>query len=274
MTEEALALMDESSSPGSLLYEFRSHSAIRLRPRPSIELPLVARDISHRSGWERCCHLLRRNHAPCRSGASLLELLSVSALITLTAGLLYSSIGSFSSPAGRRGAVNILMNAFEHARIVALESGQTVHVGFADRDFPVEEMRYKAFLVFRDTSDEERAAGAKDYLILKKWTKLPGNVALKRMAHSVVPESGGQTFAGLKEMLPNSQSDETFPCLSFNSSGAVSSTSNPIELFLYEGYFSEDREIQTRASGELFEKISLSRYTGRVQFNVTTTDVQ
>ena len=190
------------------------------------------------------------------------------------AGLLYSSIGRFSSSAGRRGAVNILMNAFEHARIAALESGQTVHVGFADKDFPLEGMRYKAFLVFRETSDEERAGGAKDYLVLKKWTKLPGNVALKRMADSVVPEFGGQTFAGLNEVLPDSQSDETFPCVSFNSSGAVSSSSNRIELFLYEGYCSGDRDIQTRTTGELFEKISLSRYTGRAEFNVTTTDVQ
>jgi type II secretory pathway pseudopilin PulG len=212
-------------------------------------------------------------HATCRSGASLLELLLVSTLIILMAGLLYSSIGGFSSSAGRRGAVNILMNAFEHARIAALESGQTVHVGFADKDFPVEEMRYKAFLVFRDTSDEERAAGAKNYFVLKKWTKLPANVALKRMAGSVVPESGGQTFAGLNEVLPDSQCDESFPCLSFNSSGAISGASHPIELFLYEGYFSGDRDIPTRRSGELFEKISLSRYTGRVQFNVTTTDV-
>jgi Tfp pilus assembly protein FimT len=213
-------------------------------------------------------------HAVCRSGASLLELLSVSALIILMAGLLYSSMGSFSSSAGRRGAVNMLMNAFEYARIAALESGQTVHVGFADKDFPIEGMRYKAFLVFRDTSDEERAAGAKDYLVLKKWTKLPGKVALKRIADSLVPESGGRTFVGLNAVLPNRQSDETFPCLSFNSSGAVSGASNPIELFLYEGYFSGNRDIQTRRSGELFEKISLSRYTGRVQFNVTTADLQ
>jgi hypothetical protein len=190
------------------------------------------------------------------------------------AGLLYSSIGSFSSSAGRRGAVNVLMNAFEHARIAALESGQTVYVGFADRDFPIEGMRYKAFLVFRDTSDEERVAGARDYLVLKKWTKLPGNVALKRIAESVVPESGGQTFAGISELLPDSQSDETFPCVSFNSSGAISGGGNRIELFLYEGYFSGDRDVQTRRSGELFEKLSLSRYTGRVQFNVTTTDVR
>ena len=213
-------------------------------------------------------------HALCRSGASLLELLSVTALIVLLAGVLSSSISSFSSSAGRRGAVNILMNVFEHARIAALESGQTVHVGFADKDFPVEGMRYKAFIVFRDTSDEERAAGGQDYLVLKKWTRLPGNVALKRMVGSVIPESGGQTFPGLNEVLPDSRADETFPCLSFNGSGAVSGPGHPIELFLYEGYFSGGRDIQTRRSGELFEKISLSRYTGRVQFDVTTADIQ
>ena len=208
------------------------------------------------------------------AGASLLELLSVTALIILMAGLLYASIASFSSSAGRRGAVNVLMNALEHARIAALESGQTVHVGFADKDFPIEAMRYKAFLVFRDTSDEERAGSGKDYLVLKKWTKLPGNVAFKRITGSVIPESGGQTFPGLNDVLPDSQNDEAFPCLSFNSAGAVSGASNPIEFFLYEGYYAEDRDIPTRNSGERFEKISLSRYTGRAQFNVTTTDVQ
>jgi hypothetical protein len=213
-------------------------------------------------------------HATCQTGASLLELLSVSALIVVMAGLLHSSIGSFSSSVARRGAVNILMNAIEYARVVALESGQTVHVGFADKEFPVEEMRYKAFLVFRETSDEERAAGAKEYLVLKKWTKLPGNVALKRIPDSVVPESGGRTFPGLNEVLPENKSDETFPCLSFNSAGTVTGTSNPIELFLYEGYFSGDRDIPTRTSRQLFEKVSLSRYTGRVHFNVTTADFQ
>ena len=65
------------------------------------------------------------------------------------------------------------MNTLELARIAALESGETVYVGFADDDFPVKEMRYKAFLVFRETSDEERAKGAKDYLVLRKWTRLP-----------------------------------------------------------------------------------------------------
>jgi hypothetical protein len=140
--------------------------------------------------------------------------------------------------------------------------------------FPIEEMRYKAFLVFRETSDGERTAGAPDYLVLRKWTKLPGNVAFKRITGSLVPESGGLTFPGLNNVLPNSQQDESFPSLAFNSSGAVDGGSNPIELFLYEGHYAAGQDIQTRRGGDLFEKISLSRYTGRAQFNVTTTDAQ
>jgi prepilin-type N-terminal cleavage/methylation domain-containing protein len=225
-----------------------------------------------RGGRAACPRFRRRSRL--QSGFSLLEVLLVSALIVLMAGLFYSSISSLSSSAGRRGAVNVLMNTLEHARISALESGQTVYVGFADGDFPIEDMRYKAFLVFRETSDEERVAGAEDYLVLRKWRRLPGNVALKRVMGSIVPKSGGQTFSGLNDLLPNGQQDETFPSVAFNSSGAVAGGSNPMELFLYEGHFAGGQDIQTQQSGDLFEKITLSRYTGRAQFNVTTTNVQ
>src|SRR5262245_48230986 len=84
---------------------------------------------------------MRRRYFYCRSGFSLAELLSVSALIVLLAGLFFSSISSLSSSAGRRGAANVLMNTLEHARVAALESGQIVSVGFADGDFPVADMR-------------------------------------------------------------------------------------------------------------------------------------
>ena len=208
-----------------------------------------------------------------QSGASLLEVLSVSAIIVLIAGIFYSAISSFSSSAGRRGAVNVLMNTLEHARIAALESGQIVYVGFADDDFPLEEMRYKAFLVFRETSDEERAAGAGNYHVLRKWTKLPGHLAFKRVTGSLVAGSGGQTFPGLNNALPAGQHDEEFPSVAFNGSGAVGGGSTPVELFLYEGYFAGSQDIQTQKGGDLFEKISLSRYTGRAQFDITTTNV-
>ncbi len=215
----------------------------------------------------------RRRDQKAQSGASLIELLSVTAVVMLMAALLYSALSSFSSSAGRRGAVNILLNTLEYARIAALESGLTVYVGFADADFPVENMRYASFLVFRETSDEERNSGAANYFVLKKWTRLPRNVAFKRVATSLVPESGGQTFSGLDAAIPASQRDETFPSLAFNGSGAVEGGNSALQLFLYEGYYAGQQDIRTRKGGDLFEKISLSRYTGRAQLDVTTAGV-
>jgi hypothetical protein len=230
---------------------------------------------SCRSGREQ----ISRTVFPCgrgrraQAGASLIELLSVAAVVVLMAALLYSALSSFSSSAGRRGAVSILLNTFEYARIAALESGLTVYVGFADGDFPVEEMRYASFLVFRETSDEERTSGAANYIVLKKWTKLPKNVAFKRVASSLVPESGGQTFLGLDAALPARQRDERFPCLAFNGSGAIEGGNSPLQLFVYEGYYADQQDIRTRKEGDLFEKITLSRYTGRAQFDVTAVNV-
>jgi hypothetical protein len=214
----------------------------------------------------------RAQKAP--AGASLIELLFVAAVMMLMGGLLYSALSSFSSSAGRRGAVDVLLNTLEHARIAALESGQTVYVGFADSDFPIPEMRYASFLVFRETSDEERRGGAGNYTVLTKWTKLPKNVAFKRVAGSLIPNSGGQIFPGLEALLPATQRDETFPAVAFNSSGAVVGGSNPLQLFLYQGYYADQQDIRTVKGGDLFDKISLSRYTGRAQADLTTTNVQ
>ena len=155
-----------------------------------------------------------------------------------------------------------------------MESGQAVYVGFADGDFPDEDMRYASFLVFRETSDEERASGAGNMLFSRDGQSFPENVAFKRVASSLIPDSGGQTFPGLNAALPAGQRDETFPSLAFNGSGAVDGGSNPIQLFLYEGYYADQQDIQTRKGGDLFEKISLSRYTGRAQLDVAATNVQ
>ena len=54
------------------------------------------------------------------------------------------------------------MNTFEQARVAALQTGQNVYVGFADSTFPVADMRYAAFVVFRDATDEEKANGECD----------------------------------------------------------------------------------------------------------------
>jgi prepilin-type N-terminal cleavage/methylation domain-containing protein len=208
------------------------------------------------------------------TGFSLVELLAVVAIVALIAALSFGGTSGFLSPAGRRGAVNMLLGAFEQARVAALESGQTVYVGFADLDFPVASMRYASFLIFRETSDDERAAGLGSYFILQRWTPLPRNVAFMKVKESLIPPAGGQSFPGLNAVVPGSQRDETFPSLAFNGSGAIEGATNPIELFLFEGYYAGERAVRTRKGTELFEKISFSRYSGRAQLDVTPASVQ
>lgn len=215
------------------------------------------------------------------AGFSLLELLVVIAVMAVMLSLLLPAVSGFSSTVGRRGAVNIVMNTLEQARVAALESGQNVYVGFADKDFPVEDMRYSAFIVFRSATEEEKALNPKrEYVVLKKWTRLPKNVSLKSdITSSVISSAGEQTFSDkLYDELPATQRDNKFPAITFNSSGAVEAPSTgTVKLFLYEGYYAGGQDNFTRnsnvqrTSAGLFEQISLSRYTGRVQLDITST---
>lgn len=214
-------------------------------------------------------------------GFSLLELLVVIAVMAVMAAMVLPAVAGFSSTAGRRGAVNVLMNTFEQARVAALESGQTVYVGFADEEFPVADMQYAAFVVFREATEEERSGG-RNYVVLKKWTRLPRNMAFKRLNSSLVPVSGGTTsFPSLKSEWGAAFSawSERLPVIAFNSGGTVEQPGGkPLCVYLYEGYFSGGQENYTRNSTiqsstvGLFEKISLSRYTGRAQLDVTSSD--
>jgi len=206
-----------------------------------------------------------------RKGFSLIEIMVVISIMAVMTSLLLPAVGGFSSTAGRRGAVNIVMNTFEQARVAALESGQTVYVGFADGDFPVEDMRYSAFIVFRDATDEEKSAG-KTFVVLKNWTRLPKNVAFKQIASSLVGSGAVvRDFTGLSNELGAGKRDERFPFVAFNSSGAIDEPASNLHVFLYEGYYAEGRENPVRNANNLFEKISLSRYTGRAQLDVTGT---
>lgn len=199
---------------------------------------------------------------------SLLELLAVIAIMLVMMSLLLPAVSGFSSTAGRRGAVNIVMNTLEQARVAALESGQTVYVGFADSTFPVEDMRNTAFIVFRRATDEEAASG-KSYVVLKNWSRLPRNVAFKDLGASIMGNKGNP-FSGLEKELPASRNHNQFPVVAFDPSGAVDEPASNLQIFLTEAVQSgtQQKELGTRT---LFEKITLSRYTGRAQLDVTTT---
>ena len=63
-------------------------------------------------------------------GFSLLEVLCVTAIISILVALAGPSLSGFTSPLGRKGAVTIVMNTLEQARVSAIETGEEVVVLF------------------------------------------------------------------------------------------------------------------------------------------------
>jgi type II secretory pathway pseudopilin PulG len=217
-------------------------------------------------------------HSRC-AAFTLIELLVVVTIIIVLAGLSLPSLTGIAGSTGRKGAVNVLLNTFEQARAVALENSVNTYIGFADANFPEETLRYRAFIVFRDRTEDDvpavGAIGATDYVALTKWETLPRTISIKSETQSVV----GDFYLTLNDTsLPRVPSGTSIPVLAFNSTGAIQSshTTAKLRLFIYEGYylnnqdnFSRQKGFHQSASG-LFERISFSRFTGRAQLDVTT----
>lgn len=214
------------------------------------------------------------------SAFTLLELLIVITIMAVLLTLTLPSLTGISSTTGRKGAVNVLLNTFEQARAVALENSVNTYVGFADRNFPDESMRYRAFIVFRDRTEDDIPAagssGAPQFVALTKWETLPRTISIKSESQSIV---GDYLLTLTDESLPKLKKDDRLPVLAFNSTGALQQAHSAarLRLFIYEGFYLNNQDNFTRqaafqrSSAGLFERISFSRFTGRAQLDVTTT---
>jgi prepilin-type N-terminal cleavage/methylation domain-containing protein len=213
-----------------------------------------------------------------RRAFSLLELLAVMAIIAILLGLLTPAISAMTSTAGRKGAVNILMNTFEQARVAALESGRTVYVVLWRRIYPEPD----AIMVLRDP---DPAGSSTDYEQLTRWIPLPKGVLLHTVGNDnilvdqlALPQSSSGFDQSKSPALSklSLQSGENLHLLAFNAHGGVSFPASPTKLMLIvsegvrgsggtEALISKHKE----AAGG-FEIISLRRYTGRPSLEVTT----
>jgi len=184
-------------------------------------------------------------------------------LVALMLGLLVPAISSFSSSYGRRGAVNVVMNTLEHARVKALETGGTVHVLFWRRDHPDRD----AMMVLG-----EPPLGETDAVIYTRWKPLPGNVRFKTLANTVTGESLSGSDVDASDLTGIAADTDRLSAISFNSNGQVTYPgTGSLQLLLFEGIRdSSGAEARTGASQTMLEKITIARFTGRPRLEVST----
>jgi prepilin-type N-terminal cleavage/methylation domain-containing protein len=202
---------------------------------------------------------------------SLLELLAVTAILALLAGLLSPALQGLTSPTGRKGAVTIVMNTLEQARVSAIETGGEVVVVFwkkngTDTSQPDEQ---DAMLILRKND-------ADAWEPITRWIKLPRGVLFhgEDSESKILYDNSGLAAVSDStiDSLPGKPSKNNLGAIHFSSTGAVQlpSTSNGLRIALTEGQRGSDRSlIVNKQKDGGHEIISLARYTGRATLDVS-----
>ncbi len=114
-------------------------------------------------------------------GFSLVEVLTVLAIIAILATASIALVNSMRPPGLRAAAATQVMSALEEARLKATEKGGRVYVGFTDESHAQLEHKLNSFILFRDATKEELAAlplPPEDNTVrgvaLSNWQRLPG----------------------------------------------------------------------------------------------------
>lgn len=219
---------------------------------------------------------ISRNPHRTRGAFSLIELLAVMAIIAILLGLLTPAISAMTSTAGRKGAVNILMNTFEQARVAALESGANVHVVLWQREWPEQD----CLMVARDPVSWNPNEAGKDLIPLTRWISLPKGVLLYK------PKTGsGNIFADtsdhsdLLSALPATGNTrptaETVGVITYAPTGVIvtPSAKSALRVIVAEGIRGEGNSVALLTKNKeqgLFDIIDFRRYTGRPTLDVTS----
>jgi prepilin-type N-terminal cleavage/methylation domain-containing protein len=216
-----------------------------------------------------------------RRAFSLVELLTVLAIISLLVFISFPAVEGIRSTYNRKAATEMVMQAVQNARMSALQSGENVSVIFAlatDNGVSPD-----ALIVAGDQPLGSPASGPVRYT---KWMRLPTGIRF-RSSPGTLPTNPLLSSTDITpDQLPAIPGSPTYYAITFNANGTLSSPApgngngeGGLEIALYEGTRNGAAETALGASAKatqnlsdsgIYDVVRLDRYSGRSWMEVST----
>ena len=207
-----------------------------------------------------------------QSGFTLLEMLVVITLMTLIGSLMAMKVLSNRMPGVRYGTNLQLIQAFDEARMNAIETGAKIYLGFAGSDNPDPNKRLCAYVLFRDYTAAELSQmsappPAGTYVQINEWKYLSQGYYYDPTTSSSLLSDGGSVMSFTNG---SSESCNVY-AVTFGGLGEVLSppppanTSSAPMLVIREGQYDSNLNQLTPAPGGDASAfyVTVNRLTGR-----------